>query len=107
MFADEFAFSVLPTEASYVTADNANGKININVTVTISTLADLKKQRAQSRGMGDGVMDLSPRSSLASERAPPECSISFPSTSPAVHKFAGSTADVVPDVRTRSCCILM
>lgn len=98
-------FAVLPTEASYVTSDNANGKININVTVTISTLADLKKQRAQNRNMVDGG-ELSPRSSLASDRIPDGVPAAI-APSPAVHKFAGSTADVVPDVRTRSCCTLM
>lgn len=72
------------------------------MTVTINTLADLKKQRAQIRSSTsetNGIAGLSPRPSVTgSDNA---------SIDQGVKKFTGTTGDVVPDVRTRRCCVLM
>ena len=90
-------------ETSCVTSESANGKININVTVTINTLADLKKQRAQIRSCNsdtNGMVGLSPRPSVTG-------SDTVSVDNGGVKKFTGATGDVVPDVRTRRCCLLM
>lgn len=94
--------TVVPAETSYVTSESTNGKININVTVTINTLADLKKQRAQIRSCSSEVngIGVSPRSSVTGSDAAVV-------DSSGVQRFTGATGDVVPDIRTRRCCIIM
>lgn len=95
-------FVDLPTETTYSTEDN--GKINIHVSVTInaSTLAELKKQRAQHRNS-------SPDISLYPTYTPivPSCDIADPEVS-AVKRFAGNTGDhLVGDPKTTRCCVLL
>ena len=102
-------FADLPTETMYSTEDN--GKINIHVSVTInaSTLAELKKQRAQHRNS-------SPDISLYPNFHPVVPAIENgiggggggdPDT-PAVKRFAGNTGDqLVGDPRTTRCCVLL
>ncbi|KAK6630921.1 hypothetical protein RUM44_003093 [Polyplax serrata] len=103
-YVNEKSSVVVPAETSYVTSESANGKININVTVTINTLADLKKQRAQIRSCGSEANGLSAR---PSPRPSVTGSDAASMDNGAVKKFAGTTGDVVPDVRTRRCCVLM
>ncbi len=98
-----FLFSELPTETTYSTEDN--GKINIHVSVTInaSTLAELKKQRAQHRNSSPD-MSLYPsyHQSIVPciEGTDPEIST--------VKRFAGNTGDhLVADPRTTRCCVLL
>uniref|UniRef100_A0A8D8RE00 Uncharacterized protein n=1 Tax=Cacopsylla melanoneura TaxID=428564 RepID=A0A8D8RE00_9HEMI len=87
----------LPTETSYTTEEN--GKINIHVSVTINagTLAELKKQRAQSR---TGTLGGSGMSSLGAAPL---------SSQPSVHRFAGNTEEdqVIGDAKAGHCCRLM
>ncbi|XP_049807885.1 protein phosphatase 1 regulatory subunit 16A [Schistocerca nitens] len=98
----------IPAETSYVT--EGNGKININVTVTINagTLADLKKQRAQIRNSsptevtgGSAPLLLSPASVTGSDML-----LTDSSASPPVRRFTGNTSEIVGDPRTRRCCII-
>lgn len=90
----------IPAETSYVS--EGNGKININVTVTINagTLADLKKQRSQIRNNSPDGSIFSHPPSVGTESDP------VASPPPTVHRFSGNTADVVGDPRTRRCCVI-
>ncbi|XP_055312649.1 protein phosphatase 1 regulatory subunit 16A isoform X2 [Sitodiplosis mosellana] len=120
-------------------ASNDNGKINVQVTVLVdqshagTTLANLKKQRAQSRNSAvseNGSLIATPSittatnsmcntgNSLARNSLGPSMEMSFLSTStndlmhddtaPTVVKFSGVTSDVVSDsTRSRRCCIVM
>lgn len=88
----------------YSTEDN--GKINIHVSVTInaSTLAELKKQRAQHRNS-------SPDISMYPNFHPVVPAIENgggDSDIPAVKRFAGNTGDqLVGDPHTTRCCVLL
>ncbi|KAI5721343.1 hypothetical protein M8J77_019516 [Diaphorina citri] len=90
----------LPTETSYTTEDN--GKINIHVSVTINagTLAELKKQRAQSR---TGSL------CAGSQLSPESLGGASPLSSPSVQRFAGNTEEdqVIGDAKAGQCCRLM
>lgn len=99
----------LPTETSYST--ESNGKINIHVSVTInaSTLAELKKQRAQHRHSSPDVsiaqaLQQSP-TSLASDKE----SLELEQVLAPVKRFAGNTGTdiVIGDPRNSRCCTLL
>lgn len=98
-----FCLPDLPTETTYSTEDN--GKINIHVSVTInaSTLAELKKQRAQHRNSSPDISlypSYHPQIVPSSDNADPEVST--------VKRFAGNTGDhLVGDPRTTRCCVLL
>ncbi|KAI5719925.1 hypothetical protein M8J76_016696 [Diaphorina citri] len=84
----------LPTETSYSTEDN--GKINIHVSVTINagTLAELKKQRAQSR-----TGSLCAGSQLSPESLGGASPLSSPSNT--------EEDQVIGDAKAGQCCRLM
>lgn len=93
----------MPTETTYSTEDN--GKINIHVSVTInaSTLAELKKQRAQHRNSSP---DISLYPNYHQQIVP--AIENGDSDIPAVKRFAGNTGDhLVGDPRTTRCCVLL
>lgn len=94
----------LPTETTYSTEDN--GKINIHVSVTInaSTLAELKKQRAQHRNSSP---DMSQYPNSFHQQTVPslECTDTETLT---VKRFAGNTGDhLIADPRTTRCCVVL
>ncbi|XP_071451376.1 protein phosphatase 1 regulatory subunit 16A [Hetaerina americana] len=108
------------TEASYVTQEAGNGKINIHVSVTINpgTLADLKKQRAQIRNgpssldgsivRGDSISSGGgslPKPQLKSSLSSPTISLGSPQLP--INRFSGQTGEVVGDEGgARRCCVV-
>ncbi|XP_063235867.1 protein phosphatase 1 regulatory subunit 16A [Bacillus rossius redtenbacheri] len=88
----------LPT--SYVTGGNGNINIHVSVTINAGTLADLKKQRAQSRNSSpDGVASLSPLPSVSGSDLPG-------SPPAAVRRFRGDTEDAMSEARNKRCCVV-
>ncbi|XP_031640408.1 protein phosphatase 1 regulatory subunit 16A isoform X2 [Contarinia nasturtii] len=102
-------------------ASNDNGKINVQVTVLVgTTLANLKKQRAQSRNsaVSENGSLIAPSITTAANSIGPSMEMSFLSSSTnelmhdesaaTITKFSGVTSDVVSDsTRSRRCCIVM
>ncbi|XP_026472596.1 protein phosphatase 1 regulatory subunit 16A [Ctenocephalides felis] len=105
----------IPTE-TFSTSDN-NGKINVHVTVMINsgTLAELKKQRAQTRQSSEHSSPASPTNSqepgLVTDLVPVNAitgtNTNTSDVSPGVLKFSGNTGEVVGDSSSHSCCIIL
>lgn len=84
---------------------------NLDHSLTGTTLANLKKQRAQSRTTGSPENGSLLSSQLNSNYPSQSMDISLTSSElqpPSITKFSGVTSDVVSDsTRSRRCCALM
>lgn len=89
----------------YTAESDANGKINIHVSVVIvKSLSDLKKQRSQSRhttpGQADGNGNGLPVPITAME--------DNELTAGDFHRFSGNTSDIIGDNQANNrCCNIM
>ncbi|KAK0076565.1 hypothetical protein PV325_005174 [Microctonus aethiopoides] len=89
----------------YTAESDANGKINIHVSVVfVKSLSDLKKQRAQSRHTPSTLVDANgngvpvPVSSVSDSEL----------TANDFHRFSGNTSDIIGDSQVEQrCCTIM
>ena len=86
-------------------ADEANGKINIHVSVVfVKSLADLKKQRAQSR---NALHQQSSQQQLADSNGH-GVNMNATSSNDDFRRFTGNTSEIIGDTSSdRSCCCIM
>lgn len=88
----------------YASDGDANGKINIHVSVVfVKSLSDLKKQRAQNRHISSGSVD-------ANGNGIPVSPVSNSDLSGGgdFQRFTGNTSDIVGDNHSeKSCCAVM
>ena len=97
------------------TADEANGKINIHVSVVfVKSLSDLKKQRAQNRTSVSGPPGQPPQIQQQQQAEAngngqvPTIPGATEMSSDDFRRFTGNTSDIVGDNRgDKSCCRLM
>ncbi|XP_011299917.1 protein phosphatase 1 regulatory subunit 16A isoform X2 [Fopius arisanus] len=89
----------------YTAESDANGKINIHVSVVfVKSLSDLKKQRAQSRHTTPTIVDANGNGVPVpvSSKADSELTVDD------FHRFSGNTSDIIGDNQNEQrCCVLM
>ncbi|XP_034933971.1 protein phosphatase 1 regulatory subunit 16A isoform X2 [Chelonus insularis] len=89
----------------YTTESDANGKINIHVSVVfVKSLSDLKKQRAQSRHTNPATAALDPNSNGVSVPSIADSDI----TATDFQRFSGNTSEILGDSQSEQrCCVIM
>ncbi|XP_044016437.1 protein phosphatase 1 regulatory subunit 16A isoform X2 [Aphidius gifuensis] len=87
----------------YTAESDANGKINIHVSVVIvKSLADLKKKRSQSRHITPGQVDANGNGLPINAIEDNDLSAND------FHRFSGNTSEIIGDSQSNQrCCILM
>jgi protein phosphatase 1 regulatory subunit 16A len=89
-------------------ADEANGKINIHVSVVfVKSLSDLKKQRAQNRTSIVGPTPIGQQLDANGNGLGPNLASTTPGTDD-FRRFTGNTSEIIGDNRNdKNCCSLM